>query len=96
MPQRSLSTCRTEDRFGFFIRFLAPHTTEGKLKKHIFSEPSRIPSIPDNAIKITPGFICSREYRPAISRSMSGETKREALHRDTVHAHAFHVGSIIA
>jgi len=62
----------------------------------MFSEPSRIPSIPDNAIIITTGFICSREYRPAIRRAMSDETNRAALHRDAAHAHAIHVGSIIA
>ncbi len=100
MPPWSLSTCRTESRYGYRLRFVTPHTTEAKLKKHIFSEPARVPSIPDKAIKITPEFICPREktckYRPANSRLMSGETTRETLHRDTARAHAFYIGNVIA
>ena len=87
MPPWSLSTCRTEGRYGLRLRLVTSHTTEAKLKKHIFSEPARVPSIPDKAIKITPKFICPREktceYRAANSRSMSCETTQETLHRDT-------------
>jgi hypothetical protein len=47
-----------------------PHTTEARVKKHLFLEPSRIPSIPE--------FTFSRkkapEHRPATSRLMSGLT----------------------
>jgi hypothetical protein len=100
MPPWSLSTCRTEGRYGYILRFVTPHTTETMLKKHIFSGPSRIQSIPDNAIKITPEFICAREktceYRPPNSRSMSGETRRETFHRNTAPAHAFRIGNVIA
>lgn len=49
-------TFRASVRYGFIIRYATPHTTEATLKKHIFSEPSRVPSIPDNAKKITPGI----------------------------------------
>jgi hypothetical protein len=70
------------------------------LDKHIFSGPSRIQSIPDTAIKTNPEFICAREktcgYRPANSRSMSGETRRETFQRDTAPAHAFRIGNVIA